>query len=407
VPSILKRPSRGLGKSVLCRPRSGRGRDSASWAVYTRPLILVTLFLAGCATVPRRPGTGAYWPTEGWRVSAPEAQGVDSLPLANMLAEIEAQDYAIDSVSVVRHGYLVLDAYVHPYGPGQPHEIRSCTKSVVSALIGIAIQEGAVEGVDQPLLDLFPGRTAAYRDARKEAIVLEHVLTMSSGLMCRDSYLYRWRGLTDMRRSADWVQYMLDLPMAEAPGTHFEYCNGGSFLLSAILQEATGQTALEYAGEHLFGPLGIADVTWPANPQGISIGWGEMRMRPHDMLKIGYLYLNEGRWEDQQIVPAGWVAGSTRKHIDGTLQDGYGYQWWVAGGGVYMALGYGGQYILVAPDLDMVVVLTSELAEQDFYLPQRLFERYIRPAVKSSRPLAEDAEGVALLQSYVKALARP
>jgi CubicO group peptidase (beta-lactamase class C family) len=125
------------------------------------------------------------------------------------------------------------------------------------------------------------------------------------------------------------------------------------------------------------------------------------------MLKIGYLYLNEGRWEGKQVVPAAWVAASTRKHIDGTLQDGYGYQWWVADGGVYMALGYGGQYILVAPELDMVVVFTSELAERDFYLPQRLFEAYIRPAVRSDAPMPENAEGSALLRSYVEELARP
>ena len=176
---------------------------------------------------------------------------------------------------------------------------------------------------------------------------------------------------------------------------------------STLIHDATGQMALEYAQEHLFGPLGISDVNWPANPQGISIGWGEMRMRPHDMLKIGYLYLNEGRWGDEQVVPAQWVAASTRKHIDGTLQDGYGYQWWVAGEDVYMALGYSGQYILVASELDVVVVFTSDLAERDFYVPQQLFERYIRPAVESSRPLAENVKGVARLRSYVKELARP
>jgi len=407
VASNPKRPSRELGKSTLQPLCSSRVRDSALLTVCGWLFAIVTFLLAGCTGTPKRVETSEYWPTEGWRASAPEAQGMDSLLLAGMLAEIGEQGHAIDSVSVVRHGYLVLDAYVHPYRPDEPHEIRSCTKSVVSALIGIAIEEGHIEGVDRPLLGFFPGRAVAHRDARKAAITLEHLLTMSSGLMCRDSYLYRWRGLSEMRRSEDWVQYMLDLPMAEEPGAWFEYCNGGSFLLSAILQEMTGKTAFEYAQERLFGPLGIADVTWPASPQGISIGWSDMRMRPHDMLKIGYLYLNQGRWAGGQVVPAGWVAASTRKHIDGTLQEGYGYQWWVADGGVYMALGYGGQYILVAPELDMVVVFTSELAERDFYLPQRLFEAYIRPAARSDAPLPENGEGIALLQSYVEDLARP
>ena len=331
---------------------------------------------------------------------------MDSLLLADMLAEIEVHSHAIDSVSVVRHGYLVLDAYVHPFGPNQQHEIYSCTKSVVSALVGIAIEDGYIEGVEQPLLDFFPGRTVAHLEARKEAIALEHVLSMSSGMLCRDSYLYRWKGIQEMRASEDWVQYVLDLPMTEEPGTHFEYCNGGSFLLSAIVQETTGQTALEYSQEHLFGPLGISDVTWPANPQGISIGWGEIRMRPHDMLRIGYLYLNEGRWEGEQVVPAEWVAASTRKYIDGTLQDGYGYQWWIAEN-ASMALGYAGQYIVVAPDQDLVVVFTSDLEERDFYVPQELFDDYILPACTSDEPLPDNAKGLARLEALVGALAEP
>jgi CubicO group peptidase (beta-lactamase class C family) len=110
-------------------------------------------------------------------------------------------------------------------------------------------------------------------------------------------------------------------------------------------------------------------------------------MRPHDMAKIGYLYLNEGRWDGEQIVPAAWVAASTRKHISATLQDGYGYQWWVRGDGVYMALGYGGQFIVVVPEKDLVVVFTSELAEEDFYTPQTLLDDFIIPAVQSSAPL--------------------
>ena len=122
------------------------------------------------------------------------------------------------------------------------------------------------------------------------------------------------------------------------------------------------------------------------------------------MLKIGYLYLHQGRWQDKQIVPSKWVTASTRKHIDGTLQDGYGYQWWIAEPDLYMALGYAGQYIIVAPKQDLVVVFTSQLGERDFYLPQRLFEQYILSSVESSSPLAENTEGTALLQSYVKDL---
>jgi CubicO group peptidase (beta-lactamase class C family) len=302
---------------------------------------------------------------------------------------------------------MVMDATVHPFQPDSKHIIHSCTKSIVSALVGIAIEEGYIRGTGQRVIDLFPSRTIANLDANKREMTLEDLLTMSSGLDCQDSYLYRWRGLNEMRQSDDWVQHVLDLPMIAEPGTRFEYCNGVSFLLSAIIQETTGQTTLDFAREHLFGPLGITDVDWPANPQGINIGWGELHMKPHDMAKIGHLYLHDGRWGDQQVVPAEWTSASTKKYIDGTLQDGYGYQWWVDGTGYYVALGYAGQCIFVIPDLDLVVVFVSDLEEADFYIPQILLSEYIVPAIESSGPLPDNPEGLRVLASSIEALAQP
>jgi CubicO group peptidase (beta-lactamase class C family) len=332
---------------------------------------------------------------------------MDSEVLADMLETIQEEGYAIDSVVVVRNGYVVVDAAVYPFRPGSKHIIYSCTKSVVSALVAIAVDKGYVDGVDQPVLSFFPERTAANLDADKEAMTLEHVLTMATGLECRDSYLYRWRGLRQMEGSEDWVQFMLDLSMAEEPGTRFEYCNGASFLLSAIVQQTAGMNALAFAQEHLFGPLGITDVDWLSNPQGIMIGWSDLHMTPHDMARIGYLYLNEGQWDGEQVVPAEWVRASTRKHIDATLQDGYGYQWWVAKEGIYMALGYAGQYIVVVPRKNMVVVFVSDLSESDFYVPQRLLNDFIVPAAKSSKPLRDNPEGEASLESLTSALGSP
>ena len=197
---------------------------------------------------------------------------MDSMALADMMGAIRDEEYDIDSVTVVRNGYMVADVAVHPFSPNSTHIIHSCTKSIVSALIGIAIEQGHIEHVKQPVESFFPGRAIAYLDGDKRAMTLEHLLTMSSGLKCRDSYLYRWRGLQRMRASDDWVQYLLDLPMAEAPGTRFEYCNGASFLLSAIIQETTGMTALEYAETNLFGPLGITDGSGPPAPMGSTSG---------------------------------------------------------------------------------------------------------------------------------------
>jgi CubicO group peptidase (beta-lactamase class C family) len=344
-----------------------------------------------------------YWPIGGWRTSTPEEQGIDSEKLADMLAHIQEQALDIDSVTVIRNGTMVLDATLGLFPPDSKHIIHSCTKSIISALIGIAIDQGYIESVQQPVQDLFPERSVANLTADKEAMTLEHVLMMATGLNCRDSYLYRWRGLNKMRQSPDWVQFVLDLPMAEEPGTRFEYCNSASFLLSAIIQETTGMTALEFARENLFAPLGISDVAWPANPQGINIGWGELRLRPHDMAKIGYLYLNQGMWDGEQVIPSAWIRASTREHISAeTLQDGYGYQWWIDASGVYMALGYAGQYIVVLPEKDMVVVFTSDLPENHFFVPNILTESFIIPAAASAEALPPNPDGVARLQALIE-----
>lgn len=244
-----------------------------------KALVISTLFLAvGTLQAVETQETSKHWPTKGWQTSAPEKQGVDSEKLADMLEQIKSQNINIRSVVVIRNGHVLFDACFHPYRQDSWHIIHSCTKSITSALIGIAIDKGYVESVKTPVLEFFPERTVANLDENKKALTLEHLLTMSSGFLARDSYLYNWQGLKKMRASRDWVQYMLDLQMANAPGTRFDYSNGVSFLLSAILQEKTGKNALAFAKEHLFSPLGIHEVNWPSNPQGITTGWGGMRI---------------------------------------------------------------------------------------------------------------------------------
>jgi CubicO group peptidase (beta-lactamase class C family) len=320
-----------------------------------------------------------------------------------MLNMIRDEGHNIHSVSIVRNGFLILDVYNYPHNPETRHIIHSCTKSIVSALIGIAIDMGFIESTDQSILNFFPDKSVANLGSEKGSISLEDLLTMSSGLECRDSYLYNWKGLNEMRASDDWVQHMLDLPMADPPGSRFEYCNGGSYLLSAIIQQTTGMTALEFATQNLFLPLGISDVDWPANREGINYGWGEMSLKPRDMAKFGYLYLNLGRWNDQQILPEEWVRESTSAHIfAGTLSDSYGYQWWIDNKGYVMALGYAGQYIIVLPEQNMVVVFTSDLASDDFFLPEILLNEYILPAVASSGPLPTNEAAYSSLQSRVE-----
>ena len=194
---------------------------------------------------------------------------------------------------------------------------------------------------------------------------------------------------------------MIDLPMVEAPGTRFEYCNGASFLLSAILQEQTGMNALKFAEKHLFDPLGISDVTWPSNPQGITVGYSDLHMRPHDMAKIGFLYLNDGLWDGKRIISSQWIKASTRKHIASTLLPGYGYQWWIVDPSIYTAVGYQGQFIIVMPEKNIVAVFTSSLGQEDFYIPLGLLAAYIIPAVKSPMPLPENPNGEKAFKSAI------
>ena len=342
-----------------------------------------------------------YFPTEGWQHSTPEDQGMRSQILADMMEVIKLNRYNIDSILIVRNGYIVLDAYFYPFSKNLRHPIHSCTKSIMSALIGIALAKGHIESVNQPVQDFFCDKTIANMNDYKKSITLEHLLMMASGLDCKDSYLYDWRGLYDMKNSGDWAQYVLDLPMAGPPGSRFEYCNGLSYLLSAIIQNTTRMKTLDFAQKKLFNPLGISEIVWEESPQGIDIGYGGMWLKPHDMAKIGWLYLNKGRWGQKQIVPAAWVETSTRGHIKANPGDQYGYHWWVNDDGSYSAVGYKGQFIFVQPEKNIVVVFTGDLPGGSFFVPIELGRKYIIPAAESSKSLPPHSEAHARLDKLV------
>ena len=345
-------------------------------------VLLLTAGLSGSVQADDKAGS----PT-GWRLSTPEAQGMRSDMLADMLERIRWNEYRIHSVSIVRNGRLVLDAYFNSWPKGRRHAIYSVTKSVMSALIGIAIDKRFIAGVDTPILGFFPDRTIANVDPRKRAITLEHLLTMTTGLRCRDSYRYGWAGYMQMRSSPDWTQHVLDLPMAAAPGKTFEYCNGASFLLSAILAKATGSSTFAFAREHLFAPLGITNASWSASSRKIHDGCCGLSITPHAMAKIGWLFINNGRWNGRQVISAAWVKRATRRHVDAPGNDHYGYQWWRDKRGYYMAVGYKGQWIFVLPKKKMVVVFTGNLPFSTISAPKTLLDKFIVPSAASESPM--------------------
>lgn len=370
--------------------------------------LVVLLAASGCAEKPESGNESVsvnesvtYWPTEGWRTSIPEQQGLDSEKLGEALDYIKEKDVRIHSLMIIRNGYIVTDAYFYPFSRDSIHDTASVTKSFTSTLIGIAISEGHIAGVDQLVLDFFPERKVKNVDVRKKAMTLEDLLTMRSGFECVNDPFEAT--LSQMRESPDWVQFTLDLPMVEEPGTQFVYCSCNSHLLSGIIRETTGMSEQDYANRTLFEPLGISNVSWPTDPQGNNHGWGDLRLTSYDMAKLGYLYQNKGAWDGKQVVPAEWVAASTQKHVSLEENDGYGYQWWISGDvqGIYEARGRGGQRIIVWPEKNIIVVTTGGGFEPDDLAPLLL------ASLKSDRPLPENPEAYRQLQEKITAASNP
>ena len=405
-----------------------------SWVEVLLIIVGVIAALYGAVTVwayiPSRkfkpvaynPITPDYWPTEGFQKSTPEEQGMDSEKLLEIVAFYEAAHakdpgVAIDSISVFRHGYLVADLYFNPLFPKDvPHVIHSCTKSIMSALIGIAIEQGTIKSVDVPMIEFFKDKQYAITDKRMAKITLKDLLSMETGIRSRDSYLYQWEGVFAMQATDDWVAHILSLPVDAEPGVRFDYSNLSSFLLSAIIQEATGMDTLSFARKNLFDPIGIGEVRWEWSPQGIYIGYARMWLKPQDMAKFGLLYLQQGQWDGKQIVPAAWIKESVTPHaypknyvevLDAkgkrdqkltsrnwisanffrAFSDGYGYQWWLDKSGSYTALGVAGQYIMVAPEQNLIMVVTSSASGLGVFFAKKVLDKYVLPAIKSNEAI--------------------
>jgi CubicO group peptidase (beta-lactamase class C family) len=264
----------------------------------------------------------------------------------------------LKSLLVSHQGSLVLERYYNGARAAQPANIKSASKSVIAALVGIAVSKGHIRSIEQPIADYFP-ELAKDPEPKKREITIEDLVTMRSGL---DSTSGRQYGA--WVRSKNWVRYALAQPLIDQPGTRVEYSTGTSHLLSAILTKATKRSTWQFAQEELAKPLGFTLARWPQDPQGIYFGGNDMLMTPRQMIAFGELYANGGRRGDRQLVPKQWVdkaddgVGRSRWGSDRE----YGYGFWIrdfAGHKSYYAWGYGGQFIFIIPSLDLVVVTTS------------------------------------------------
>jgi CubicO group peptidase (beta-lactamase class C family) len=292
----------------------------------------------------------------------------------------------LHTLRVSHHGAVVAEYDDRPSRRSTPANIKSASKSLVAALVGVAIARQTIATIDTPIARWFPD-VRRDADARKRSITVAHLLAMQSGLASTSGEQYgRWV------RSRNWVSFALARPMVADPGTGMQYSTGTSHLLSAILTRATGQSTHAFAQEALATPLGFTLARWPRDPQGIYFGGNEMLLTPAQMVAIGELWRNKGRAGQRQVVPEAWVEASceprTRSVYDATRE--YGLGWWIqeiGGQRACFAWGFGGQYIMVFPALDLVVTATSSttISDERFGHRAALFDLLAREVV---RPLA-------------------
>jgi CubicO group peptidase (beta-lactamase class C family) len=304
---------------------------------------------------------------DGWKTSDLKSQKVDTSRIHQLFTQMQNGKNKVHSVLLVKNDQILIEEYFNGHSVNKQHDLRSATKSVRSILLGIAIDRGFIGNVGDPISKYLktpvPGKNL---DERKAKITLKDLLTMSSGLECND-WDKKSRGQEDkVYKKEDWLQYTLDLPMVNEPGTVSNYCSMGVVLIAEIISRASGMPIDKFAEEYLFKPLGISNVSWghTANKEIIPSA-KRLYMTSRDMAKIGQLVLNKGRWNDKQLISEKWIEESTTPKTKITGID-YGYLWWnlpFKEKGRMMvskvATGNGGQYIMVFPELDMVAVFTG------------------------------------------------
>ena len=299
----------------------------------------------------------------------------------------------VHSVLLFQHGRLVMEEYFYGYTATRQHQLRSATKSVVSALAGIAIDRGMLPGASEPVLPHMSYTGYANPDPRKAAMTLSNFLSMSSGLDCNDHSSDSPGRETVIDDTPDWVKATLDLPMINAPGTHGYYCSGGVAVVGRMTENAVHMSLPDFAQANLFGPLGMtrADWTWNYTLTNANKEFSQIHLRPRDMLKLGMLFANGGQWQGRQIVSEAWVKASLseQSHVDDTS---YGYFWWrpwmnvqTADGphrvDMTAAQGNGGQKIYLLPQYDLVAVFTAGDYNSDGAPPNKIMGKIILPAL--------------------------
>ncbi len=384
-------------------------------------LTLTPITPSATATIPATrtptptPTTAPYYKVpkklnDGWLTASLSDVGIDPVKIKQMLGFIyrggkngdklrrsngTLKFQKIHSILIVKDDRLVFEEYFYDYSLGNRHDLASVTKSITSLLVGLAIEQGYIEGVDEKVLSYFPEYLPLRQpDERKDGITIEDLLTMRHGLACDDwdptSVAYHKTNFyTDQ---PDLVKATLNLPVEVSPGSQFSYCSASTVVLGAILTKATGMSIAEFAKRYLFAPLGLDITRWGSLLGGWTDTGGDLQMSPRDMARLGLLMLHNGNWNGEQIIPEDWIHQSIQEHVslefNQTWGKNYGYLWWlsdvpIAGTNVhsFAASGAGGQVIAIFPDLDMVIVITGGNYDNDEGQPFQIMQRFILPAV--------------------------
>ena len=355
-------------------------------------LLLFAGFVAGAQNI---------YPAKEWTVSTPQAENIIPDSLAAIDRDITTGKYGyVDALFVTRNGKVIYDkeykhdyakiygeqaktvnglnyfgtnghynyysSWWHPYyRRGDLHTLQSVTKTITSIIIGVAITNNEFPDINTPILNFFDTSKVQHIDARKKSVTIRHLLTMTAGFEWNENISYSdpRNDCMRMEASLDWIQFVIDKPMSEEPGTRFNYNSGASELLAYIFFKATGKDIEEYAVQHLFRPLGIANYFWKRTPSGYPDTEGGLFLREEDLARIWYLFLRKGNWNGKQVISGSWIAASVTPAISVAPNTEYGYKWWLYGyndGQVaWSGNGFGGQAPIVIPEYNIVVVVTA------------------------------------------------
>jgi len=351
--------------------------------------LLILLFLSGCNTDSQTFELDDFyiesqtyedidskivWPLE-------KGSGFDEKTI-NELTDLYKSLSFTRSLIIMKDNQLMMEAYFNGSGPSDSENVHSVSKSILSALIGIAIEEGFIEDIDQSIADFLPSDYFEGEYKNRNKITIRHLLNMNTGLDWSEDYSeYRILG------ELDWVKDILEQDMLYIPGTHFNYSTGNTYLLAVVLAEATGIPLKDYAEQYLLNDIGVTVEYWHKNTQGYYSGGCNLFLTPMEIARFGQLYLDKGVWNDKQVIPEAWVKESVEKSVffDDTFYDGgYGYLWWthtIKGYEVKTAWGYGGQMLHIIPELDLIFVSTTnsgmEAAHENSMLTFELLEDVI------------------------------